>query len=187
MLKYIFFFLSFVATNVLFGQNNKEEKNDIASNVIKEWLIDLNQKGLELKGDSLIVSQEVLKVLDDEAYRKTIYPEIYSWEPAIQFIQKEELKPAFWYFINMYPENEKNKELVIKSVITYDQLFKMDELLINTFYTYSFLDPEIGKINNGVPEIIRPDVLEKKLKVVNEIVSYVQAFRKNQENDNRSQ
>ncbi len=166
----------------MFGQNSKEKKDDQISKIIEEWLIDLNQKGLELRGDSLIVNQEVLRLLNEEEYRRTIYPEVYSWEKAIQFIQNGELKPAFWFFINLYSESEKNKELVLKSVLTYDQLFNMDKLLSSTFYTYGFLDPKIGKIKNGVPEITNPVILEKKLKIVNEIVGYIQLYRSKTKN-----
>jgi len=178
MLKYTFLLFVFsIHTCVLFGQSSREDSIAVASKIIKEWLIDLNQNGLEIRGDSLIVSQEVLKLMDDEAYRKTLYPEVYTWESAVQFIQREELKQAFWYFINLYPLGPKNKELVLKSVLTYDRLFKMDKLLTSTFYTYSFLDPEIGEFVDGKPEITRPDILDKKLNTVNEINQYIRYYR----------
>jgi len=156
---------------------------DLFDKIVKDWLTDLNQKGLELKGDSLIINKEVIKLLQNQSYRDSIYPATYSWESALHFIQKEQLKPAFWYFINLYPVNQKNKELVIKSILTYDQLLKMDNVMISTFYTYSFVDPEITQLNDGVPEITRPDILEKKLETVKEIISYVRAYRLKKEQD----
>jgi hypothetical protein len=143
----------------------------------EKWLAELNEKGLELSGDTIIINKEIIKLLQDAEYRKTVYPENYTWEQSIEFIQNLELKKAFWFFINLYPENEKYKEMVVKSILTYDKLFKMDEIIVNTFYTYCFTDPEIGSILNGKPEIHRPDILEAKLNVVKEIVTYLELYR----------
>lgn len=177
--KGFFWIFLFMVSFELSAQETNSE--DLSVKIIKDWLTDLNQKGLELKGDSLVINQEVLRLLKDESYRDSIYPTTYSWEPALLFIQREQLKPAFWYFINLYSLNQKNKELVVKSVLTYDQLFKMDEVLISTFYTYSFLDPEITRLNDGVPEITRPDILEQKLKTVKEIIGYIRSYRQKKE------
>lgn len=141
-------------------------------------LAELNDKGIEITKDSLVLGKEFRKVLNDENYRAMLYPETYSWQQAVDFIQSQELKKAFWYFINLYPENDVNKELVIKSILTYDRLFKMDEIIVNTFYTYCFMDPKVSKIIDGKPEIFRPDLLESKLRNVKEIVSYIRYNRK---------
>jgi len=152
---------------------SKQAKDEI----ILKWLVDLNEKGIELTEDSIKVSREFQKVLQDENYRAILYPKTYTWEQAVQFIQVQELKKAFWYFINLYPENDTNKELVIKSIVTYDRLFKMDEIIVNTFYTYCYLDPEVSVIKEGKPETIHPDILEKKLRAVKEMVAYVIHYR----------
>lgn len=143
------------------------------------WFGELNEKGLEIVDDSLIMGKEFQRTLNDENYRRLIFPEDYSWEQTISFIQNQDLKKAFWYMINLYPQSEKNKELVLKSVVTYDKLFKMDELLVNTFYTYSYLDPQVSQIVDGIPEIVRPDIQESKLADVKEIIRYIQYFRNN--------
>lgn len=137
----------------------------------------LNEKGLDMSKDSIIESEEFKRIINDKEYRNSIYPETYTWEHTIAYIKSKELKKAFWYLINIYPTSDKNKELVLKSVITYDQLVKMDEVMINTFYTYSFTDPTISEIKDGKPEIIRPDILEIKLNNVKEIVTYVKFYR----------
>ena len=142
---------------------------------------DLHEKGVELTGDSIKTSREFKKVLADESYRAVLFPEVYTWEQTVVFFNKQELKQAFWYFINLYPENEKNKEVVLKSVLAYDEILEMDEILVNTFYSYIFMDPEISVIKNGVPEIVRPDILEAKLKSVKEIVESIFSYRKHQE------
>lgn len=149
--------------------------------MIINWLKDLNQKGIEWSADSLKFSKEFQKVMQDQGYRNAIYPKVYTWEQTVQFIQVQELKKAFWFFINLYPENATNKELVIKSIVAYDQLFKMDELMVNAFYTYCFMDPEVSKITDGKPEITRPDILEAKLRDVKEIVGYILYNRKKRE------
>jgi hypothetical protein len=145
-------------------------------------MIELYDKGIELSDDSIRISKEAQKVLQDAEYRATLYPEVYTWNEAIKFIKEQELKKAFWFFINLYPQNETNKKLVIESVITYDRLLKMDEIMVNTFYTYSMADPEVSIVKDGKTEIIRPDILEAKMRATKEIVSYIIAYRKQQEN-----
>ena len=164
----------------IFGQTtNSQTATTVQSVDLKsfEWLTELTEKGLELTKDSVTITREFQKVLQDENYRATLYPDNYSWEQAIKFIQNKELKKAYWYFINLYPENEENKKLVVKSILTYDQLFKMDEILVNTFYTYCFMDPEINIIKDGNPEIVHPDILEKKLNDVKEMINYIYVYR----------
>lgn len=146
--------------------------------MILKWLVDLNDKGIELTEDSIKIGKEFQKVLLDENYRSIIYPKLYTWEQTVKFIEVQDLKKAFWYLINLYPANEANKALVLKSVLAYDQLFKMDEIMVNTFYTYCYLDPEVSIIKEGKPETIHPDILESKLRNVKEIVGYVLNSRK---------
>jgi len=161
---------------IVIGQTTVKS-SEVQNELVKKWLVDLSEKGIDVTDDSLKLSKEFQKVLLDENYRATIYPETYTWEKAVQFIQSQELKKAFWFFINLYPESEKNKELVVKSVLTYDKLFKMDELLINTFYTYCFIDPEVSIIKDGTPEVIHPDILEGKLRNVKEIIGFINYYR----------
>jgi len=140
-------------------------------------LKDLSTKGLDMPEDSLIVSEEFNKLIQDENYRKTVYPKVYTWEETINYINSKDLKKAFWFLINLYLTSDKNKVLVLKSVITYDALFNMDKVLINTFYTYAFTDPEVSIIVENSPEITRPDILESKLRTVNELIHYINKYR----------
>lgn len=146
-------------------------------NVAIDWLADLYEIGLEITEDSLKVSKEFQKVLSDANYRALLYPETYTWEQTLHLLQANELKKSFWFFINLYPENEMNKELVVKSSLAYDQVLKMDEVLVATFYTYIFLDPECAVITNEKPEVTRPDIMESKLASVREIVGYIYYYR----------
>jgi len=146
-------------------------------------MLELYTKGIEISEDSISISKETQKTLQDSAYRAKIYPEVYTWVDAKKYMKDQELKKAFWFFINLYPRNETNKKLVIESVITYDQLLKMDEIMANTFYTYGMTDPEVCIIKDGKTEIIRPDILEAKFRTTREIVSYIIAYRKQHNKD----
>ncbi len=156
----------------------KAKKIEATAQVL-EWFADLSEKGMEFSGDSIKTGKEFKLVLENAKYREFMYPKPYNWENALYLLQKNHLKQAFWYFINLYPQQEiKNKELIVKSILAYEKYFKMDEVLINTFYTYAMADPEISNLTNGKPEIVHPDVLEKKLGYVKEIVGYIKSYRK---------
>jgi len=182
------FFIIFIFFSIsLYAQNRSDltkdsieiSKEDLSNTL--NLLTELNTRGVDLVDDSLMVSEEFNKLVKDEKYRSSFYPEIYSWEQTINYINNKELKKAFWFLINLYPVNDKNKSLVVRSIISYDQVFKMDKVLINTFYTYAFTDPEVGIIVNNTPEITRPDILENKLRTVNELIKYIVYYR-NQKN-----
>ena len=145
------------------------------------WLMELGEKGLDFRGDTLILGSEAQRLLEDEDYRELVYPDTYTWEQAVWLIENQELKMAFWYFINLYPESQTNKEVVVNSILAYDRLFRMDEMMANTFYTYCFTDPKVSHIVDGTPEVVRPDLLEEKLRSVREIVGYIHYFRNQQD------
>jgi hypothetical protein len=90
-----------------------------------------------------------------------------------------ELKKAFWQMINLYQDDTSRRNLVVGSFILYDSLMDMDKVLLNTFYTYAFADPAVCRIKNGKPDIFRPDLLEKKLRITREIIGYIWYYRKN--------
>lgn len=172
-------------TSLSFGQSPVDAsiaQQQSRSEMLMAWLEDLNEKGVEVTNDSILISKEFQRVLNSAEYRELLYPKTYTWEQTTAFMQNQMLKQTFWYFINLYSVNDTNKQLVLKSVITYDTLFKMDELLVSAFYTYSFMDPEISVIVDGSPEVIHPDVLEAKLRDVKEIVGYVLKNRALQKN-----
>jgi hypothetical protein len=106
-----------------------------------------------------------------------MYPATYTWEAAADLIKKQEIKKAVWYFINLYTINDENKELVIKSLLVYNKFFKMDKVLMGSFYTYSLTDPEIGKIANGHSEITAPHIMEKKLNALKAMLYYLDKYK----------
>jgi hypothetical protein len=149
-------------------------KLDTSSNEsILTWINDLFAPGVVVTDDSILITDEANKLLTDSAYKALIYPKVYTWEQVVKFIQNQELKPAFWYLINLYPIDEKNKNMAVKSILAYDSIFKMDKMLPIVFATYSLMDPEIGNTKDGHSVITAPHIMEKKLQVVKELLYYV--------------
>jgi hypothetical protein len=170
--------LSFLPLLLLSQTTEVQEKHTKEDKIkVLKWLKETTEKGIEMTEDSIKYSKEFIRVLKDKNYRALLYPNKYNWGIVPEFIKHKRLKPVFWYFINLYPENATNKEIVLKSILAYDKIFKMDEMLVNTFYTYSFMDPEISIIKDGKPEIIHPDILEAKLRDVKEMVNYIRQFK----------
>lgn len=187
-MKNIIYVLIFCLPFLINGQISNEDLNKEKSKThLLEWLKDLNEQGIEMTEDSLIVSREFQKVLNDADYRSSIYPSTYTWQQTTEILKIQNLKLAFWYFINLYGQDEKSKVVVINSIIAYDQLFKMDELLVNAFYTYSFMDPQIAVIKDGKPEIVRPDIMEEKLANVREMVTYILKYREQKELESKKE
>ncbi len=144
----------------------------------QNWMADLTEMGVENKDDSFYVKKEVLKLMKDETYRKSVYPKKYSWPAVVSLMNQMELKKAFWHLINLYQTDIEHRNIVIGTVIKYDSLMAMDKILLSTYYTYAFTDPEVYRITNNKPDIYRPDILEKKLKTTKEIVGYIWENRK---------
>jgi hypothetical protein len=144
----------------------------------QDWMKELNEPGVEKKNDSFYVKQEVIKLLKDSEYRKTVYPEVYNWQMTVGLLKRMELKKAFWQMINLYQTDTAHRNIVVGSFIMYDSLMDMDKLLLSTYYTYAFTDPEVCRLRNNKPEIFRPDILEGKLRTTRELVNYIWMNRK---------
>jgi len=147
------------------------------SDSVLVWLKDLYEPGVVVDDDSIFINKESQRLLNDSMYRQLMYPATYTWEGAISFIQKQELKKAFWFFINLYLINDKNKELVVKSILMYDKVFKMEKILVSTFYTYSLTDPEVGTIEEGHSKITAPHIMEKKLNALKAMLFYLDKYK----------
>ncbi len=144
----------------------------------QKWMSNLNEMGVEKKNDSFFVKEEVVRLLKDSVYRNAVYPQKYNWPAAVALLQQMELKKAFWHLINLYQSDTERRNIVVGSFIMYDSLMDMDKILLNTFYTYAFTDPEVCRIKNNKQEIYRPDLLEKKLRTTREIINYIWINRK---------
>lgn len=146
--------------------------------IIMAWLEELYEEGAQLSGDSLMLSKEATRLLTDAKYREIIYPADYTWPVAIELIKRQDLKRAFWFLINLYLTNDQNKDAVLKTFLTYDQLFKMEKILTNTFFTFVLADPQIGTFDDGHFTVTAPHIMEKKLHAVKEILKVLSSFRK---------
>lgn len=172
-------FLLLLLSSGLIGQTPPPESSEQQANTaLLTWLRELYEPGVAVVEDSIVINEEAAKLLKDEAYRKIVYPEVYSWQTTLEFIKQQELKKAFWFMLNLYDESEQNKQLVVKSLLTYDALFKMDKILVSTFYTYSLTDPEIGEITDGKSVVTSPHILEQKLQSLKEILYYLDKYKK---------
>lgn len=178
--------LCIISSNVK-GQALKPASTGSTNDSTLLWLKDLNEAGIKVDGDSIFVSKESELLIKDDNYRKIMYPAVYTWPVAISFIQKQEIKKALWFFINLYLINDQNKELVVKSILMYDKVFKMDKVLVNSFYTYSLTDPEIGTIEEGHSKITAPHIMEKKLNALKAMLFYLDKYKpKDRKDDSTS-
>jgi hypothetical protein len=160
-----------------FSQETEEQSQDYKDSVIIGWIQELYTSDIFVEGDSTRYLLEKEKLLGDSVYRQLVYPETYTWPVAAELIQRQELKKAFWYFINLYRDDKKNKEMVLKCFLTYAKIFKMDEVIFNTFYTYCATDPQISEIKNGEAIIYAPHILEEKEDAMIEILAYMKQYR----------
>jgi hypothetical protein len=163
-----------------FSQNDLEINKDTLDllNKTKKWVTELYEPGLKLENDIVYVSEEFKILLNNKEYRKIVYPDTYTWEMTTALLKASRFKIAFWHLLRLYPQSEKNKELVMRVLITYDQIFKVDKVLSSVLYTYVFCDPEISAFKAGKPEIIRPDLFEAIRSDVLEISSILVQARK---------
>lgn len=178
-IKFILFSLLLLQCKqqALFGQELTNSAREDSTSKIREWLVGLYEQGVGESGDSIILSPEVLRLLNDEDYRKQFYPQTYSWEKVARYVQEKDLRKAFWHMINLYMVNDENKNITVKSFITYDGVFKMDKILTGTFYTYIFADPEINTITDGMATVVAPHKMEAKLKALSDILGYLDQAR----------
>lgn len=145
----------------------------------KEWLADLNTIGVVHKDGVMTLNDESKKILKDSLYYEVIYPDIYTWEDTQYLLNNMALKQAFWYLINLYDADVSNKELVLQMIIPFDEIMEMDKIIISSFYSYIAFDPETTTIIDGiVTEVKRPDIADRKLIAVKEIISYIHYNRK---------
>lgn len=152
---------------------------------VLKWLNDLYVQGVEVREDSIFVSEETTRLLNNKSYRDQVYPASYTWEMTVALIKKQQLKMAFWYMINLYAQSKESKEMVVKSVLTYNAILKMDKIMRSVFYTYALTDPEIGTIDDGHSEITAPHIFERKLQSLKEILFYIESHNQDKLKNNK--
>lgn len=169
--------LSFSALGQMAELGSEELKQNQTDQEVIDWLKDLYEHGVEMKNDTFYINQESTALISDANLRSIVYPKVYTWPGTVRLIEQRHIKKALWYLINLYRNSPTNKSMVVKSILTYDKILKMDKVLISTFYTYCYMDPEIGNIKDGKPVIVAPHILEEKLRAVQEIIFHVEQYK----------
>jgi hypothetical protein len=167
------FLMVFLATSSFVGNAQVLDPNQQTV----DWLENIYQHGVVSNEDSILVQGETARILNEPDYKNFMYPKEYTWPVAMKLIQMQQLKPAFWYFLNLYLVNDQNKELVVRSILAYNKFLKMDKALVGAFYTYSLTDPEVGSFVNGKQQITAPHILERKLQALKELLYYLDKFK----------
>lgn len=171
-MKSLFVVIMVLSSVVAVGQSPAGEK------YWANWFSNLQEMGVETRNDSMIVREEVIKLFSDSLYRKSVYPPTYTWTEAIKLLREMELKKAFWYMLNLYETDSLNRPYVLGTFMAYDSLMSMDKILLSTYYTYAFADPRVSRVKNNRPEIFRPDLLERGLGRVKDIIAHIWYYRK---------
>lgn len=175
----IFFCLfSFFISSAQVPRQDSAKASPAVEKYWKEWISNLYDAGISMNKDSIHISDEAKRVMQDSAYRTLIFPVAYTWPQAITFLKQMELKKAFWYLIKLYIQDSSNKSLVIQTVLPFDKAFEMDKVLVSTFYTYALLDPQVCIFKNNKVEITHPDILEKEFNQVKEMAAIISVNRK---------
>ena len=157
---------------------SKEQVAQLIKNeeVMNQWLEKLTTPGVEVKGNEMKFSLEVLKMMKNPKYRKSVFKANYSFVDVAESLSVMEIQKAFWQLLNLYPNN---KEKVVKYIYAYESIIDSSRVLFSAFYTYAFFDPSISTIEDGNLNIIRPDLLENLHKDMLEIISYISFLEKN--------
>jgi|TARA_B110000240_G_C13194085_1_gene323307 hypothetical protein len=121
-------------------------------------------------------SKEAIRLINDTDYRDSVYKDTYGWEDLGRSLTTVDLQKTYWIMINMYGDEE-NKNKFLEYMMAYDKFIPSDQIVIAAFYTYVFFDPKITKIEDGKPNIYRPDLFEEYLRRTKEIAGYITYFR----------
>ncbi len=139
----------------------------------KKWLNKLTSKGVTSKDEEIIFDEEAIKLLQDKSYREKVYRKYTLYDVGLSFSEMD-IKKAFWQIINIYPQK---KDTLIQYVFAFDEILPVDEILLASFYTYAFFDPKITKLNNGKPDVYRPDIFEEYFRRTKEIIFVIDNLR----------
>ena len=139
----------------------------------KKWLNTLTSKGVTSKNEEIVFDEEAIKLLQDKSYREKVYREYTLYDVGLSFSEMD-IKKAFWQIINIYPQK---KDTLIQYVFAFDEILPVDEILLASFYTYAFFDPNITKLDNGKPDVYRPDIFEEYFRRTKEIIFVIDNLR----------
>ena len=163
-----------------------QDKQQILANSItastdnywKQQLQELYEPGISMNKDSMHISAESKKVMQNANYRALIFPDAYTWQSARQFLTQLDFKKGFWYLIKLYAADTANRPLVIQTILAYEKAFEINKVLTSTFYTYALLDPKVCVFKNDKIKITRPDILEGSFNKLKEMTNYIANYQK---------
>ncbi len=144
---------------------------------LKKWFEDLYVFGVEVEGDSLKIHPDVIKLFEDSAYYALVFPVPYSWEITVAALKAMDFKKAFWYMINLYHiDPAKNREIVLRTILSFKELLEVERLLLSSFYTFAYFSPEHSTLENGKLNVQRPDLLEEKMNTLKIMIQEVKHY-----------
>ncbi len=132
--------------------------------------------GIRLEENNLFISPECKRLLSDQDYRQSIYPENYTFEQLPNILAKNRIL-GLWYIINLYEQAplfavELTKDLIISTQ------FKSSEF-VDAFYTYAYADPRFVSIKDGEYALMQPELLENCIETTNLLVHYAKRLESN--------
>lgn len=70
-------------------------------------------------------------------------------------------------------QSDEDIQMSVRILLAYDRIFDMNEAMSGTFHTYAYFDKEISTVDGSDFEIVRPDLLEKKLADLKILLRYL--------------
>ena len=186
MIRYLIFYILISSPLYVHSQNEKVYNLSDSADLVefiseldrieienKKWLNTLTSKGVTSKNEEIVFDEEAIKLLQDKSYREKVYREYTLYDVGLSFSEMD-IKKAFWQIINIYPQK---KDTLIQYVFAFDEILPVDEILLASFYTYAFFDPNITKLDNGKPDVYRPDIFEEYFRRTKEIIFVIDNLR----------
>lgn len=127
------------------------------------------ESGMRLEDNTVFISEECRRLLSDENYRDQIYPDSYEFETITELLAQNEVPLALWYMINLYEDSPVFTLQIVKDLIEVD--INANDY-VEAFYTYAYADPRIAEFNQGTYHLLQPDLLDKRIKVVNTLAYF---------------
>lgn len=100
-MRLIFFLFLLSSSLFSYSQDNnlKTHADSLADLEVKatKWIKELYEGGLTADSDSVHISAEFKKLINDEIYRKSCYPDEYTVEKTVELLKSNQIKKAFWF------------------------------------------------------------------------------------------
>ena len=134
------------------------------------WINAQIEPGVKFDSNKFYLDTEVKAIIQDPEYAAWIYQTPHTLVQFRDALSIKNLRLAFWISVRIYREQ---RPVILPILVAYDELIEVDKVLKAGFQTYSFLDPRITKIENGKPEVHRPDILDEDMQQTNLVIADV--------------